>query len=98
MRIDIKDAAEIVSMTPDELLMEAQKDDAITPHYVPPTDMIYNDDGTVQFVDGETEPTWEFEMSEVLEFKKIHDERKARERDVKIREAVQQANQELIGD
>ena len=95
MKINITDAAEIVSMTPDELLMAVQKEECITPHFVPPTDMVYNDDGTVQFTDGDPEPSWEFDMTEVLAFKKIHDGRKEREKDLKIRTAVKEANKEL---
>lgn len=98
MKIDIKDAAQIVSMTPDELLMAAQKQTALTPHFVPPTDMVYNDDGTVKFIEGNSEPSWEFDMTELLEFKKVWDEQKAHEASLKIREAVKKANEDLIED
>ena len=98
MRVNIQDASQLLSMTPDEMLMEVQNQECITSHFVAPTDMIYNEDGTVQFVDGATEPSWEFEMSELIELKKIIDHRKELEKDKLIGDAVKQANEELIGD
>ena len=99
MRINIQVAADILALTEDELLMEAQQVDELTAYFVPPTDMIYNDDGTVRFDDdGDAESTWEFEMDEVLAHKKVLDEKKAAERDAKIRQAVREANEEMIGD
>jgi len=97
MRINIQNAADILSLTEDELLMESQKVEDITAYFVPPTDMVYNDDGTVRFVDdGDSESTWEFELDEVLEYKKVLDEKKKIQRDVKIRQAVREANEEMI--
>jgi hypothetical protein len=91
MRISISDAANIVSLSEDQLLMESQICDNLTAHYVAPTDMIYNDDGTVQFVDGNSESSWEFEMDEIIEFKKIHDEKRIAEGAKKLSEAVKTA-------
>lgn len=98
MRVDIQDASQLLSMTPDEMLMEVQSQECISAHFVQPTDMIYNEDGTVQFVEGSAEPSWEFEMSELIELKKIIDRRKELEKDKLIGDAVKQANEELIGD
>ena len=99
MRINIQVAADILALTEDELLMEAQQVDELTAHFVPPTDMIYNDDGTVRFVDdGDSESTWEFEMDEVLAHKKVLDEKKATERDAMMRQAVREANEEILED
>jgi len=99
MRINISNAASILTMSEDELLMESQKLDELNAIYVPPTDMVYNEDGTVRFIDeGDSESSWEFEMDEVLAYKKVLDEKRLIERNRKIKEAVQQANQEIIGE
>lgn len=99
MKINISNAAEILSMTEDELLMESQQVDDLNAIFVPPTDMVYNEDGTVRFIDeGDTESSWEFEMDDVLKYKKVLDEKRLMERNRKIKMAVQTANQELIGE
>ncbi len=95
MRVNIQDASQLLSLTPDEMLMEVQSQECISAHFVPPTDMIYNDDGTVQFVDGDAEPSWEFEMSELIELKKKIDHKKELKKDKLIGDAVRQANEEL---
>lgn len=96
MRVNIQDASQLLSLTPDEMLMEVQSQECISAHFVPPTDMIYNDDGTVQFVDGDAEPSWEFEMSELIKMKNILDRKKELNRDKLIGDAVKQANDELL--
>ena len=91
MRISISDAAGILSLNEDELLMESQVCDDLTAHYVAPTDMIYNDDGTVRFVDGKAEASWEFEMSEILAYKKNVEEKRQAEGAEKLSQAVKTA-------
>ena len=91
MRISISDASGILSLNEDELLMESQICDDLTAHYVAPTDMIYNDDGTVQFVDGDPDPTWEFDMTEILAHKKVLDEKRQAEGAEKLSQAVKTA-------
>ena len=91
MRISISDASGILSLNEDELLMESQICDDLTAHYVAPTDMIYNDDGTVQFVDGDPDPTWEFDMTEILAHKKVLDEKRQAEGAKKLSQAVKTA-------
>ena len=92
MKISISDAADILSMAEDELLMEAQSSEIITAYFVPPTDMVYNDDGTVRFVDdGDPESSWEFEMKELLLHKKTLDEKRQKEGAKKLSQAVKTA-------
>jgi len=91
MKISIEQASDILSMEPDELLMEVQSVDTVTPHFVAPSDMIYNDDGTVQFVDGDPDPTWEFDMTEILAHKKVLDEKRQAEGAKKLSQAVKTA-------
>ena len=91
MRISISNAAGILSLTEDEVLMKSQTCDHLTAHYVTPTDMIYNDDGTVQFVDGNPDPSWEFEIDEVIAFKKEMEERQQAEGAKKLSQAVKTA-------
>ena len=91
MRIPISNAAGILSLTEDEVLMESQTCDQLTAHYVAPTDMLYNDDGTVQFVDGNPEPSWEFEIDEVLAFKLDLEEKQRAEGAKKLSQAVRTA-------
>ena len=92
MRINIQNAADILSITSDELLMEAQNAEKLTAHFVPPTDMVYEEDGTVKFVDGDAEPSWEFDIDEVLAYKKVIDERNR----IPLDEAVKNATKELL--
>lgn len=98
MRVNIQDASQLLSMTPDEMLMEVQNEECISAHFIQPTDMIYNEDGTVQFVEGAAEPSWEFEMTELIELKKIIDRRKELEKDKLIGDAVRRANEEILED
>ena len=91
MKINIEQASDILSMEPDELLMEIQSVDTVTAHYVAPTDMLYNEDGTVQFVDGDPNPTWEFDMTEILAHKKVLDEKRKSEGEKKLSQAVNSA-------
>ena len=91
MKISIAQAAEIMSMETDELLMEVQSIDTVTAHFVAPSDMLYNDDGTVQFVDGDPNPTWEFDMTEILDHKKVLDEKRRKEGAKKLSDAVKTA-------
>tara|TARA_R110000796_G_scaffold50044_5_gene118740 strand:+ start:479 stop:769 length:291 start_codon:yes stop_codon:yes gene_type:complete len=91
MRISISNAAGILSLTEDEVLMESQTCDDLTAHYLVPSDMIYNDDGTVQFVDGNPDASWEFEMEEVLAYKQALDEKRQAEGAKKLSAAVKTA-------
>ena len=79
MSISISNAAEVQSV------------DAVTAHYVAPSDMLYNDDGTVQFVDGNPDASWEFEMEEVLAYKQALDEKRQAEGAKKLSAAVKTA-------
>lgn len=79
MKINLEDAAQILSMTPDELMLESQGTDLLNPIFVPATDMTYLADGRVQFDEsGNPDATWEFYMKEILEYKKSLQETKTK--------------------
>lgn len=73
MRISLQQTAEILDRTTDEVLYIANNENRLTAVFKPDDDMIYNDDGTVTFTEGNSEPSWEFDINEVLEFKKQMD-------------------------
>jgi len=71
MKISIEDTAAILNLTEEEVLLHSQRTEIFSAHFKPPTDMTYNEDGTVVFHEnGSEESSWEFEMSEVLLYKK----------------------------
>ena len=71
MKISIKDTATILNLTEEEVLLHSQKTEIFSAHFKPATDMTYNEDGTVIFHEnGNEDSSWEFEMSEVLVYKK----------------------------
>jgi len=73
MRISLQQAADILNRSVDEVLYIANNESRLSSFVKPDNDMIYRDDGTVSFVEGDSEPTWEFELEDVLEFKKQMD-------------------------
>lgn len=71
MRISIEDASAILNLSEEEVLLHSQNSEIFSAHFKPPTDMTYNEDGTVVFhEDGDEDHSWEFEMSEILLYKK----------------------------
>jgi len=74
MKVSLEQASGILNRTPDEVLYIANNEQRLEAIVNPDDDIIYNDDGTVQFVDGKRDPVWEFELDEVLAFKKEMDE------------------------
>lgn len=72
--LSLSQTAQILSQSEDEILFLVQSGSLPA---VPKmdSDIVYNDDGTVVFVEGgDAMPVWEFEMETVLEFKKVLDE------------------------
>lgn len=74
MRVTLDDVSGILNRTPDEILFIANTEKRLTAHLIQDNDMVYNEDGTVSFTDGITEQQWEFDLPEVLAFKKEMDE------------------------
>lgn len=74
MKISLQQAAEILDRTTDEVLYISLHENRLESYQKMDSDIVYNDDGTVQFVEGERDPVWEFELEDVLEFKKEMEE------------------------
>lgn len=74
MNITLDQAAAILNRSTDTVLYLAQQEKRFEAHLVSDNDMVYNKDGTVSFVDGSRDPLWEFNLQEILEFKKEMDE------------------------
>jgi len=69
MNISVEQAAGILDRTEDEVLYIALVEKRLHPHIKQDDDIIYNDDGTVSFVEGNRDPVWEFSLDEILKFK-----------------------------
>ena len=74
MRITLQQAADIINRSPDEILYIANIEKKIKANMEADDDMVYNEDGTVSFKEGISEPTWWFALNDVLSFKKEMDE------------------------
>ena len=74
MRITLQQAADIINRSPDEILYIANIEKRIKANMEADDDMVYNEDGTVSFKEGISEPTWWFDLNDVLSFKKEMDE------------------------
>jgi hypothetical protein len=74
MRITLQQAADIINRSPDEILYIANIEKRIRANMEADDDMVYNEDGTVSFKEGISEPTWWFDLNDVLSFKKEMDE------------------------
>jgi len=74
MKISLEQVASILNRTSDEVLYIANNEKRLTATFEPDNDMVYNDDGTVSFVEGKETSEWTFDLNEVLEFKKEMDE------------------------
>lgn len=92
MKVILEDAAQILNMSPDELMLECQQTDKLNPIFVPATDMVYLADGRVQFDEsGSADATWEFILEELLEYKPVLDKKRKSEGEKKLSEAVNSA-------
>ena len=74
MKISLDQVSGILNRTPDEVLYIANNEQRLSATVKPDNDIVYKDDGTVEFVEGEKEQSWEFDIEEVLAFKKKMDE------------------------
>ena len=74
MKITLDQASDILNRSTDTVLYLAQQEKKFEAYMVSDNDMIYNDDGTVSFTEGDRDPVWEFDLQEILEFKKEMDE------------------------
>lgn len=69
MELSLQQAAEILSKTPDEVLFIVQ-DGRMTAIQKEDTEIKYLADGRVEFNNEPAEPSWAFELQEVLRVKK----------------------------
>lgn len=69
MQISLKQAADVLGKTPDEVLFIVQ-DGRLSAAPVPDPEISYNEDGTVKFSEKSGEPMWAFEFEDVLAVKK----------------------------
>ena len=74
MRITLQQAADILNRTEDEVLFISLHENRLESHQKMDNDIVYNEDGTVRFVEGDRDPVWEFDLDEVLAFKKEMEE------------------------
>lgn len=74
MRISLEQTAGILNLSVDTVLFISRSENRLISYYKPDDDIIYNEDGTVSFTEGNSTPTWEFEFDDVLAFKKQMDE------------------------
>ena len=74
MKISLKQAAEILNRTTEEVLYIANNEKRLPIEIEMDNDMVRNEDGTVSFVDGNEEPQWHLQLEDVLAFKKQMDE------------------------
>lgn len=74
MNITVEQAAGILDRTEDEVLFIALVEKRLNPSVKQDDDIIYNDDGTVSFTEGNRDPVWEFDINEVLAFKQVMDQ------------------------
>lgn len=70
MKLNLEQTAQILGKTINEVLFVVQ-DKRLAAKIKKDADMIFNEDGTVQFIDtNDTSVDWEFDLNEVLEFKR----------------------------
>jgi len=74
MRITLQQAADILNRSEDEVLFISLHENRLESHQKMDNDIVYNEDGTVRFVEGDRDPSWEFELEDVLSFKKEMEE------------------------
>jgi len=74
MRITLQQAADILNRSEDEVLFISLHENRLESHQKMDNDIVYNEDGTVRFVEGDRDPSWEFELEDVLTFKKEMEE------------------------
>lgn len=69
MKISLEQAASILNKSKDEVLFVVQ-DKRLHAEIKQDGDMVFNDDGTVRFIeDADPGVNWEFELDDVLKFK-----------------------------
>lgn len=70
MKINLDQTAQILGKSVNEVLFVVQ-DKRLAAKIKKDADMIFNEDGTVQFIDTDDNTVdWEFDLTEVLEFKR----------------------------
>ena len=70
MKLNLEQTAQILGKTINEVLFVVQ-DKRLAAKIKKDADMIFNEDGTVQFIDtNDTSVDWEFDLNEVLQFKR----------------------------
>ena len=70
MKLSLEQTASILNKSTDEVLFVVQ-DKRLPAEIKQDGDMVFNDDGTVRFIEGmESGVQWEFELDDVLAFKK----------------------------
>lgn len=74
MRITLQQAADILNRSEDEVLFISLHENRLESHQKMDNDIVYNEDGTVRFVEGDRDPSWEFNLDDVLSFKKEMEE------------------------
>jgi len=76
MRITLLQASDILSISLDHLLYIANNENRIPIQLEGDQEISYNEDGTIQFNENveTTEPTWWFNLEDILKFKKEMDE------------------------
>lgn len=74
MKISLEQTCDILNRNREEVLYIANNEKRLPVEIEMDNDMIRNEDGTVSFVEGNDEPTWWFNLDDVLAFKKQMDE------------------------
>lgn len=75
MEISLEQASAILNRSEQEVLYIANNEGRLPIAIKPENDMVRNEDGTVQFVDGaQSTQEWTFRLEDVLEFKQQMDE------------------------
>lgn len=75
MEISLEQTAAILNRSEQEVLYIANNEGRLAIAIKAENDMVRNEDGTVQFVDGnQSKQDWAFQLEDVLEFKQQMDE------------------------
>jgi hypothetical protein len=76
MKISLEQTCDILNRSADEVLYIANNEKRLPIQLVGDEELNYNEDGTISFNENveTTEPTWWFNLDDVLEFKKQMDE------------------------
>lgn len=75
MEISLEQTAAILNRSEQEVLYIANNEGRLAIAIKAENDMVRNEDGTVQFVDGDqSKQDWAFQLEDVLEFKQQMDE------------------------